>query len=55
LEEIGDELLASFMPSSIDEAKLAKVGKAAKTDEKTDILVPIEESSSEDDGAEKQI
>jgi len=29
LEEIGDELLAAFMPSSIDEAKLAKVGKAA--------------------------
>jgi hypothetical protein len=55
LEEIGDELLAGFMPSSIDEAKIAKVGRAAKTDEKTDVLVPIEDSSSEDDGAEKEI
>lgn len=40
-----EELLAGLMPTTLDEADLAKVSKPQKLDDKTDVFVPKEGSS----------
>jgi len=45
LEAMEEELLAGLMPTTLDEADLAKVSKPQPLDDKTDVFVPKEGSS----------